>query len=71
MAVDVLDANGSVIGQGYVIVDAEMGQVGPFEGSVEFEAPSEAELGRVSVYSVSPRDGAIEHLASVTVSLEP
>lgn len=71
LAVDVLDATGSVIGQGYVIVDAELGQIGPFTGSIAFTPPASAQLGRVSVYSISPRDGAIEHLASVTVNLNP
>jgi len=71
LAVDILDANGTVIGQGYAMIDAEMGQTGPFTGTVGFEAPAAAELGRVAVYSVSARDGAIEHLSSVTVDLQP
>jgi len=71
LAVDVLDEYGAVIGQGYVIVEAEFGQIGPFEGVIEFEAPAEEQFGRIQVYSISPRDGAIEHLASVTVNLVP
>ena len=71
LAVDILDASGVAIGQGYVIVDAEFGQVGPFTGTIEFTPPAEAQLGRIQVYSISARDGAIEHLASVTVTLEP
>ena len=71
LAVDVLDEYGAVIGQGYVIVDAEFGQMGPFSGVIEFEAPAEEQFGRIQVYSISPRDGAIEYLASVTVNLVP
>jgi LysM repeat protein len=71
LAVDILDQTGVAIGQGYVIVDAEFGQTGPFTGTIEFTAPAEAQLGRIQVYTISPRDGAIEHLASVTVNLKP
>jgi len=71
LAVDVLDGAGSVLGQGYVLVNAEFGQFGPFTGAVEFAAPAIGQLGRISVYGISPRDGAIEHLASVTVKLSP
>ena len=71
LAVDILDAMGNAIGQGYVIVDAEFGQYGTFTGTIEFTAPAEAQLGRIQVYSISPRDGAIDHLASVTVNLQP
>jgi len=71
LVVDVLDGAGVSIGQGFAIVEAEVGQVGPFTGTVEFVSPSSAQIGRVSVYSISPRDGAIEHLSSVTIKLEP
>jgi len=71
LAVDILNEMGAVIGQGYVMVDAEFGQMGPFRGTISFTPPAAEQYGRVSVYSVSPRDGAIEHLASVTVKLQP
>lgn len=71
LAVDVLDQRGLVIGQGYVTVDAEFGQDGPFTGTITFTPPDSAQLGRVAVYTISPRDGAIEHLNSVTVNLKP
>jgi len=71
LAVDILDQFGAVIGQGYVIVDSEFGQMGAFSGVIEFVAPSEEQFGRIQVYGISPRDGAIEHLASVTVNLVP
>lgn len=71
LAVDVLDQNGKAIGQGQAIVRAEFGQYGPFSGTITFTMPISPQLGRVSVYSISPRDGAIEHLSSVTVNLRP
>ncbi|OGO04423.1 MAG: hypothetical protein A2Y73_00110 [Chloroflexi bacterium RBG_13_56_8] len=70
LAVNVLDEAGVVLGQGYVVVDAEFGQYGPFEGTIEFNPPATTQIGRIQVFSVSPRDGAIEHLASVTVTLK-
>lgn len=69
LAVDVLNEMGAVIGQGYVVVDAELGQSGVFTGTIEFTPPDAEQMGRVSVYSISARDGAIEHLSSVTVKL--
>jgi len=71
LVVDVLDGTGISIGQGFAIVEAEVGQMGPFTGTVEFVSPALAQLGRVAVYSISPRDGAIDHLSSVTIKLAP
>jgi LysM repeat protein len=67
LTLHVLDDAGLLIGQGFAVVDAEFGQVGPYEGTVAFQAPAGAEFGRVQVFRASPRDGAIEHLASVSV----
>ncbi|GEM_PF-1365900 len=71
LAVDVLDETGAVIGQGFVTVNAEVGQYGPFTGEITFTAPATEQLGRIAVYRVSARDGAIEALTSVTVTLKP
>lgn len=71
LAVDVLDQQGLIVGQGYVTVDAEFGQDGPFTGTITFTPPDSEQLGRLAVYEISPRDGAIEHLNSVTVNLQP
>jgi hypothetical protein len=70
LAVRVLDETGAVIGEGFVMVDAEFGQVGPFTGTVTYTTPASTQLGRIQVFGVSPRDGAWEHLASVTVTLQ-
>ncbi len=71
LAVDIVDEAGNVIGQGFVTINAEVGESGPFTGTVEFTAPSSAQTGRIAVYDISPRDGGIEHLNSVTVTLQP
>jgi len=72
LAVDVLDASGVTIAQGQATVEAEFGQYGPFTGTITIAVPiTETQLARIQVYSISPRDGAIEHLASVTVNLKP
>ena len=71
LAVDVLDSAGVSIGQGFVIIDADPGSTGVFTGTVEFTPPASAQAGRIQVYSISARDGAIEHLASVEVNLQP
>jgi len=71
LAVDILDESGVRLGQGFVIVDADAGEFAPFEGTIDYTAPAQAQAGRIQVYSISPRDGAIEHLASVTVELRP
>lgn len=71
LAVDILDETGNVIGQGFAIIEGKPGEQGLFTGTVEYIPPASAQVGRVQVYSISPRDGAIEHLASVTVNLQP
>ena len=67
LTIYVLDDGGLLIGQGFAVIDAEFGEFGPYEGTVEFRPPDDAEVGRVQVYSTSPRDGAIVHLSSVAV----
>jgi LysM repeat protein len=68
--VRVLDATGYEIGQGNVMVDGQPGAIGPFSGVFTFTVPASAQPGRIQVYSQSPADGAIEHLASVQVTLQ-
>lgn len=70
LAVRVLDETGAVIGEGLAMVDAEFGQYGPFTGTVTYAAPATTQLGRIQVFSISMRDGATEHLASVTIELQ-
>lgn len=70
LAVRVLDETGAVIGEGLAMVDAEFGQYGPFTGTVTYTTPGTTQLGRIQVFSVSPRDGATERLSSVTITLQ-
>lgn len=69
LAVRVLDETGAQIGGGTAFISAEPGQAGPFTGTITFTMPSRVQVGRIQVFSASPRDGAIEHLSSVSVNL--
>ncbi|MHB9032463.1 MAG: Gmad2 immunoglobulin-like domain-containing protein [Anaerolineae bacterium] len=71
LSVSILDETGKEIGSGSVTVAAEFGQYGPFTGVVTFTVPSKAQVGKVQVYSISARDGSIDHLNSVTVKFQP
>jgi hypothetical protein len=53
-----------------VMIEAELGQRGPFAADVSFvyDGPSDGP-GEVRVYATSPRDGGIIHLASAQVTL--
>jgi len=70
VTVRILDESGAEVGLGVGFIDEDMGQRGPFTATVPFVVPLNSQFGRVQVYSVSPRDGAVEHLNSVTVRLQ-
>ena len=69
LVVRVLDATGYEIGLGNAMIDGPLGEIGPYTGTISFTVPANAQQGRVQVYGISPSDGAIEHLASVVVTL--
>lgn len=69
LVVRVLDGSGYEIGLGYAVITGAYGLQGAYSGLVTYTAPSSAQLGRIQVYSLSPRDGAIEHLTSVVVAI--
>ncbi len=69
VVVAVLDGSGAQIGLAPGIIAGEYGQQGTFSVSVPFTAPANSQPGRIQVYTTSPRDGAIEHLSSVSVLL--
>ncbi len=69
VVVAVLDGSGAQIGLAPAIITGEMGQRGPFSVSVPFTAPTNSQVGRIQVFTESPRDGATEHLSSVSVML--
>lgn len=69
--VEVYDASGQVVGKDTLTLQVgAAGQRGPFQGQVAFKVDS-VQPGRVSVFIVSPRDGGIQHLSSVEVTLAP
>lgn len=70
LIVQVSDESGNAITQVYTTIAAEAGQRGPFQVETSFRVDRE-QPGRISVYSVSPRDGGIEMLESVEVTLSP
>lgn len=64
----VYDAAGQIVGEGPIMVGAEMGQPGPFEGQIAFTVTASGP-GRVEVASISPKDGAVLVSAQVRVTL--
>ncbi len=69
LVIQVIGADGSVIGQGTTIIAADWGQRGPFEAQVTFTSPLSEEPGRIIVFDTSARDGGLVHLSSVEVRL--
>lgn len=69
LVVRVLDGAGQEIGLDFAIVDGAPGQPGPFTATVSYDVPAETQPGRIQVYSLDPRDGAVAHLSSVVVTL--
>ena len=70
VVVAVLDASGARIGLAAGVISGELGQQGPFSVTVPFAQPLNSQPGRIQVFTESPRDGALEHLSSVTVRLQ-
>lgn len=70
IVVKILDGSGGSIGLAAAVISGEYGQRGPFSVTVPFVVPANDQPGRVQVYTESPRDGALEHLNSVTVMLQ-
>ncbi|MBF8257506.1 MAG: hypothetical protein HW375_2413 [Anaerolineales bacterium] len=61
---------GQVLAQQPVMIQAELGQRGPFAADVPFDLTEASDQpGEVRVYAASPRDGGITHLASAQVTL--
>lgn len=68
LVVRVLLDDGSLLLETYATIAAEAGMRGPFEVEIPFEVGGEVQAF-IQVFSVSPRDGAIEHLNAVGVIL--
>jgi hypothetical protein len=65
----VYDAEGRVVGEQPLHVDAEMGQPGDFAGRIPYDTLLGG-TGRVEVAEISPKDGAVLTSASVDVTLD-
>lgn len=70
VVVKVLDGSGGSIGLASAVIAAAYGQRGPFSVTVPFDVPANSQPGRIQVFTESPRDGALEHLSSVSVMLQ-
>jgi len=72
VVISILDGSAGEIGRAYGSIegDAKRGQQGAFTTSVPFTPPANSQPGRIQVWNVSPRDGAIEHLSSVSVMVQ-
>lgn len=68
LGIRILLDDGSLLAQTSVIIDAEMGNRGPYAIDVSFTIAGERNAF-VQVFSASPRDGGITHLNSVGVTL--
>ena len=70
LVVAVLDGSAQEIGRAYGFAADGFGKYAPFAVPVTFTIPANSQPGRVQVWSMSPRDGAIEHLNSVAVRVQ-
>lgn len=67
----VKDASGKVIGKGSALATAGAPEWGSFDGQITFEAPRSEQQGVVEAFSISARDGSVQDLVSVKVTLLP
>jgi hypothetical protein len=60
----------TVLTQQPVMIEAELGQRGPFAADLLFDIGQSSDApGEIRVYAISPRDGGITHLSSAHVTL--
>jgi len=69
VTVQVLDARGNVLGQQQALVQAAVGQAGPFQVVVPFPQVTVSQEGTVRASVVNPKDGSGAAEASVKVRL--
>lgn len=70
LVVAVLDGSAQEIGRTDVVSHGIDGSPGAFTATVSFTVPPDSQPGRIQVWQMSPRDGAIAHLNSVEVDLQ-
>jgi hypothetical protein len=65
---EVKDANGNILGRAPITVQApDIGQGGPFEAEIPFDAPLTEQAGTIALFEASAKDGSI--VASTTVAV--
>jgi len=64
------DAQGNRLLQIVTPIDAEIGQMGPFEATLDLSQIQQKQRARLSVFAQNPIDGAIEQLSSVTILID-
>lgn len=70
LAGQVKDAQGNILGMGPLMVQApDIGQGGPFEGTLSFTPPAEAQTGTLEIFEASAKDGSIVVQQTVAVQL--
>jgi hypothetical protein len=70
LVIQVTDQNGDVLSTTPTTILSGAGLAGPYTQEVTFSV-TEEQPGRISVYHASARDGGLEHLTSVEVTLLP
>ncbi|PLS77980.1 MAG: hypothetical protein CYG59_20750 [Chloroflexi bacterium] len=70
LAGQVKDAQGNILGMGPIMVQApDIGQGGPFEGTLTFTPPAEPQTGILEIFETSAKDGSIVVQQNVPVQL--
>ena len=70
LVIDITDGEGNVVGATATTILADAGAGGPFRAELTYVISAE-QPGRVTVYSVSARDGGVLHLSSREITLRP
>lgn len=70
LVVRIVTIDGDELVEEPAMINAELGERGPFEVEVPFEVAEEVQAW-IQVFSTSARDGGITHLSSVAVTLAP
>lgn len=68
LSVRILSMDGTAVASQTATIQADVGQRGPFSVDVPFSVSGE-QPALIQVYATSPRDGALTHLSSVSVTL--
>ena len=70
LVIEVLDGDGTVVGEAATMIASSMGEPGPFEADVRYSVTAETP-GAICVTDYSPADGNIVHRTCLNVTLSP